>query len=102
MTIHFEDLWGKCEDFHKDNSDNNSSISEIINELVMKLELYSMIEQKSEISSKDIEKAKSRLIGEILLSITALSLKDNVNVFEALHTALIQHSIGIFSIKHQD
>lgn len=101
MILHFEDLWVKCENFHKDNSANDTS-TDIINEIMMKINLYAAIAQKSEISSDDMEKAKSRLIGEILLSLTAISLKDNINVFDALKTALLQHNIGYFSDKYKD
>lgn len=99
MMIHFEELWEKCENFHKENSDNNTH-DEIIKELTMKIGLYSAIIQKPEIASKDIEQAKSRLMGEILLSLTELSLKDNINVFESLNTALQQHRIDYYSNKY--
>ena len=99
--IHFEELWDKCETFHKENINDESSF-DIIQELTMKLGLYAAIAQKSEISSEDIEKAKSRLMGEILLSLTALSLKDNINVYDALNTAQIQHSIETYSVKYTD
>jgi len=99
MIAHFEDLWEKCESFHKENSGDESS-ADIVQELTMKLGLYSAIIQKSEVSSDDMEKAKSRLIGEILLSLTALSLKENINVFEALQSALTQRSINHYSDKY--
>ncbi len=101
MIIHFEELWEKCENLHSEYSESDS-VSDIINGLTMKLGLYAAIDQKSETITKDMEKAKSRLMGEILLSLTALSLKDNINVFDALNTAQLQHSIGIYSSKHQD
>jgi hypothetical protein len=100
MIIHFEELWEKCENLHKEYSEDDS-VSEIIAGLSMKLELYSAIDQKSEISLEDVEKAKSRLMGEILLSLTALSLKDNINVFDALNIAQMQYSIGLYSTKYQ-
>jgi len=101
MIMHFEELWDKCEAFHQENSKDESSV-DVVHELTMKLGLYSAIAQKSEISSEDMEKAKSRLIGEILLSLTAISLKDNINVFDALNTALTQHSISHYSNKYGD
>jgi hypothetical protein len=99
--IHFEELWEKCEEFNSNNS-YDESILDIIDELTMKLNLYSMIDQKSDISSEDKNIAKSRIMGEILLSITSISLKDNINVFDALHTALMQRNISIFSNKYSD
>jgi len=101
MAIHFEQLWLKCENFHKENLSNNS-VAEITNELIMKIGLYSAIDQKTEIASEDMEKAKSRLMGEILLSLTALSLQDNINVYEALYLALSQRSISTFDSKYSE
>jgi len=34
--------------------------------------------------------------------LTAISLKDNINVFDALNTALTQHSISHYSNKYGD
>ena len=101
MTMHFEELWIKGEDFHKETCENES-VADIINELTMKASLYSAIDQKSEISLEDKQMAKSRLLGEILLMLTNLSFKDNINVFEALYVALSQHSISHYSEKYSD
>jgi hypothetical protein len=97
--MHFEDLWEKCENYHSENSTEESS-SEVIHELMMKLKLYSTIIDKSETQLEDIKRAKSRLMGEILLSLSALSLKDNINVFNAMNTALIHHNIEDYSDKY--
>ena len=99
--LHFEELWEKCENFHEETSKEESSI-DIVNELAMKIGLYSAIIQKSEIASEDMEKAKSRLMGESLLSLTGLSLKDNINVFDALGTALTQRNITHYSKKYTE
>lgn len=97
--MHFEELWEKCENFHKDNT-ADETVSDILNEFLMKLNLFASISAKSEISSEDIEKAKSRLFGEILLSLTAISLKENINVYDALQIALTQRSISHYSEKY--
>lgn len=83
MIEHFEDLWCQAENFHK-NSD--SSISSIMDELSMKINLYKLFESQKD--SAELKKIKSRTLGEILLVITNLSLKEDINVFEALNTAL--------------
>ena len=87
MTVHFEDLWCKCEAYHQDNKDDTSVLM-LINELVMKLNLYNAIEQRTELNNDDRHTSKSRITGEILLALTHLSLKDNINVFDALNIAL--------------
>jgi hypothetical protein len=97
--MHFEELWEKCEIFQKDNSPV-TSVEDIINELVMKLNLYTSIDKQINISDDDMKVVKSRLMGEILLPLTLLSLKDNINVYEALQTALTQRSISVFDTKY--
>jgi len=77
MTSHFEDLWERCEKLFQENI-NKTDTSSIINELSMKVDLYKKLDQKDAI---DIEIIKSRLLGEILLTLTSLSIKDNINVF---------------------
>lgn len=83
MTIHFEDLWEKCEQLHQSSIAEDLS-STIIDELMMKINLYKMIDSKTEVGENERNEAKQRTMGEILLTITKLSLKDNINVFEAL------------------
>lgn len=84
--IHFEDLWEKCEQLHKQ-MDADVPVSSIMDELAMKINLYKVIDSKGEVSTDEMKKAKSRTLGEILLTLTHLSLKDDINVFEALSVA---------------
>ena len=83
MPIHFEELWEKSEQYHKHNSSEDST-EDILDEIMLKINLLRAIEQKTELPKEEAEQAKSRLLGEILFSLTNLSLKDNINVFEAL------------------
>lgn len=87
MTMHFEELWEKCEQ-HFNELQKDDSIEIILEELLMKVNLYKKIALKADISEEEMQKVKSRTMGEILLSLTNLSLKDNLNVFEALSVAL--------------
>lgn len=86
MAIHFEELWEKCEKLHQDIG-HNDPVSAILDELALKIDLYKMIDSKTEVSAEERLKAKSRTMGEILLTLTDLSLKDNINVFESLSVA---------------
>lgn len=88
MTLHFEELWEKCEEMHEGLDGSN-----IMDELSMKINLYKMLDSKPEIPAEDLQKAKSRALGEILLTLTHLSLKENINVFEALSIARQYRSI---------
>ena len=99
--IHFENLWEKCEQYHKNSSSDNSS-DDILSEIIFKINLLKIIESKADLPKEEAEQAKSRLLGEILFSLTNLSLKDNINVFQALNVALLGHSIGHYSDKYTD
>jgi len=84
MVVHFEHLWEESEKLH---AHDNSSISSVIEELLMKVNLYKIIEERTDIPDEERQKVKSRTLGEILLSLTHLSVKDNINVFQALKVA---------------
>lgn len=86
MPIHFEELWENCENLHKELG-KGETVPIIIDELAMKINLYKLIDGKTEISDEERQKVKSRTLGEILLTLTHLSLKDNINVFESLSIA---------------
>jgi len=84
--IHFEELWEKCENLHKDGIDKQTILT-IMDELAMKINLYKIVDSKQEVSIEDRKKIKSRTMGEILLTLTNLSLLDNINVYNALNIA---------------
>lgn len=99
IDMHFEELWEKAEKLHQqDNSEE--SIPALMEELLMKIGLYQAIDAKLELPEEDKQKAKSRALGEILLTLTHVSLKDNINVFEALGIALHYRNITLFSKKY--
>jgi hypothetical protein len=98
MAAHFEKLWEQAEEFQKDGS-ASTSVQQIIEELVMKISLYKAIDSKTEIPEEDRRKVKSRTLGEILLTLTALSLKDNINVYESLNMALQYRSLDFYVRK---
>jgi len=87
---HFETLWEEGEKLHE-----NDSASTVLDELSMKINLYKMIDSKIEIPDLERQNIKSRTMGEILLTLTQLSLKDNINVFEALNVAIQYRSAEI-------
>jgi hypothetical protein len=98
MAVHFEKLWEQAEEFQKEGS-ANASVQQLIDELMMKINLYKAIDSKTEIPVEDRQKVKSRTLGEILLTLTALSLKDNINVYESLNVALQYRSIDHYVRK---
>ena len=96
----FDELWNACETFHQQISPD-ASISNIIDGLLMKISLYQAIDARHEIPEEERQQAKSRAMGEILLTLTHLSLKDNLNVFEALAIALRYRNAEFFEQKYQ-
>ena len=96
--MHFEELWEKGENFFKNNSD--LGVQAIVDELMMKINLYKALDSRTEIPEEEKRKLQSRTMGEILLTLTHLSLKDNINTYEALSMALQYRSIEHFSKKH--
>jgi hypothetical protein len=74
--------------------------SSILDELILKINLYKALDQKTEIADSERQTIKSRTMGEILLTLTKLSMKDNINVYEALSIAMQYRSIGHYSQKY--
>jgi hypothetical protein len=95
MASNFEALWEECENLQKDAAEN-TEVKTIIDEMMMKIGLYKTVDaQISHITEEERPKVKSRAFGEILLMLTCLSMKEQINVFESLAVALqyrkIQH-----------
>jgi hypothetical protein len=82
---HFEELWEECETMHSQ-FNGNDPLSSIMDELSMKINLYKALDYKT-LPQEELQKIKSRTLGEILLTLTHLSLKENINVFESLNVA---------------
>lgn len=99
MPMHFEELWVRCEQFHTDAA-LGGTVSSVIEEMTMKIGLYKAIDSRTEIPEEERQKLKSRTMGEILLTLTNLSAKDNVDVYEALSIALQYRSIDHYNQKH--
>jgi hypothetical protein len=93
MIDHFEDVWGLCEELHiKEGSKEMRSSSSLIDELNLKLQLYKAYLGRD---LKDQEqKVKEALIGELLFTLTALSLHEDINVFKSLLDTYLQKNQG--------
>lgn len=101
MAIHFEELWEKCEQFHQENSAQDS-ISSIIEELSIKINLYKALDSKIDsLPAEESQKIKSRTLGEIVLTLTNLSLRENINVYDSLRESLQHRMVQVYSQKHQ-
>lgn len=93
MTIHFEELWNKSEDIsskiHKDT--NIQDLLKIISNLTedyKKLHLLEISPDVNAVLGERPEEIKSdmkkRYMGEIVFILTAISAKENINVYSSL------------------
>lgn len=84
--LQFSELWEKCEQYQKE----SGNLDNLLQDLLLKINLYKAFanERATEIPPEELHKVKVRTLGEILFTITGISLKDNVNVFDALVQAL--------------
>ena len=96
MPISFSELWEKCENFYQESKLITNS-ENLLEELAIKTNLYKAINTNDKLSEIEVQQAKSRILGEILLTLTGLSLKDNINVYEALSIALQYRSADFAS-----
>ena|SRR5713101_6939474 len=99
MFKSFDALWETCEALHQQISPDDNS-SSILDELLLKVRLYQAINNQ-EMPEEEKQAIRTRAIGEVLLVLTNLSLRDNINVFAALEAAHNYRSIDFFSRKHQ-
>jgi hypothetical protein len=86
MSQHFEDLWELAEKSFTNKQDEDIEL--ITNQLMLKASLYKKMCSQPNTPKEELEKIKSHLMGEILLTLTQLSFKENIDVFAALKTAL--------------
>ena len=86
MAQHFEELWELAEKSFADKKDEDIDL--ITNQLMLKVSLYKKMSAQPNSSKEELGKIKSHLMGEILLTLTQLSFKENIDVFAALKTAL--------------
>lgn len=100
MTKHFEDLWEEAENVMKDEISISSS-EELVKEAEAKFGIYNLINRNSILPEEDQKRLKSHTFGKILLVLTQLSAKDNINVYAALKTALDETKITQLEEKYK-
>ena len=99
MFKHFENLWEDAEKYYKESS-GDAPIDSILNELILKINLYKSIDENEAFPADQKTKIKLHTFGEILMTLTQLSLKDNVNSYAALQAALQYKKIEHFGKKY--
>jgi len=89
--IHFEQLYEQAELLSKQRNESRST-ADIVKEISELLISYS---ETDAIDSKEITNSlKNRYLGEIMFLITALSQRDNINVYAALQEQLTLNKVS--------
>lgn len=96
--MHFEHLWEQAENTFQMKT---FSLEEVINNLLLKINLYHSFVEKmnNDVSDEEVSKIKTHLMGEILLTLTQLSYKENINVFQALKMSLDFNNVNLLNDK---
>lgn len=97
--MHFENLWEDAEKTLSDET-NISSQEELIKEIEAKLTVYNLL-CKASMPEQDLFRLKTHTLGKIILAITQLSAKDNINVFAALKVSLDEAKISVLENKYK-
>lgn len=100
MGIHFENLWEEAETIMQDEVSISSS-EELVKEAEGKLGIYNLINKNTSMLEVDKNRLKAHTFGKILLVLTQLSAKDNINVYAALKTALDEVKIELLEEKYK-
>ncbi len=94
----FSELWEISEKIYDDTIKGTPTES-ILDELKYKIDFYRSVSER-DIVDEEKQKIKSHLFGEILMTLTQLSLKDNINSYKALNTAIYYKDIDVLSKKY--
>jgi hypothetical protein len=90
---HFEHIWEASEALYADTI-ANTPISSIIAELQAKLSVYKAVSEQQSLEGEDLAKTKEHVMGNILMAMSKLSLKDGVNTWAALKQAVEDKKLG--------
>lgn len=97
---HFENLWNAAEALMTTEA-TERSIASLIMELNAKFNLYNAIDSNDQLPQEECDKLKARLFGKLMLTLTQLSLKDNINVFEVMKQAYDEAQISQLEAKYR-
>ena len=84
---HFETIWNKSEELIASEVSKQPT-APIIEELIAKLALYKALDLNDKIPEEEKQKLKTHLFGKLLIALSKLSFKENVNVYTAMKQAM--------------
>jgi hypothetical protein len=98
--MHYEELWVKAEEL-KAGDISNRSVKSIIMELQAKFSVYEAMDANDKLSPEEKQRLKEHLFGKLLMTLTQLSLKDNVNTYAALAEAIEEEQLTQLETKYR-
>lgn len=98
MAKHFEELWEEAENLYKEEP---IYIDGAIRELQAKFSVYESLDRAEKIPDEEKKKLKSHTMGKILACLAQISLKDNINTFAALATAIDDIKVEQLEAKYR-
>jgi hypothetical protein len=99
MSDQFADLWNTAESLLQTET-NSLSVQNLTEQLITQMSAYRAIDESTApVEAKN--KLKENWMGSILLTMTQLSYKDNINTFTALQLAVEKIKILELSTKYQ-
>lgn len=87
----FDQIWEEGESLFQ--GESTEDLESVLKSLEMKINLFRILSSKKEIPEEDLKSMKFKIIGEILLTMTNLSLIENINVHHALKESIQIRSI---------
>jgi len=100
MTLKsFDQVWEEGEALFKDQV-SPDDLEPALKELELKIGIFRLLSEKKEIPPEEMKAMKMKTMGEILLSMTHISLLENINVYAALKETVLYRSIDHYAEKH--
>ena len=100
---HFEDLWNEAEQLLAENT-KVSRLEELGREGEVKMRLLGCVRQlqyEDHRSDEEVKSLMTRTMGKLLLTLTQISMKENIDVFAALKDAVEAEKVYIFEKRYK-
>lgn len=96
----FDQIWEEGEQLFKDQIAQDD-LESVLKELELKIGLFRLLSGKKDGAPEELAAVKLKTMGEILLSMTHLSLLENINVYAALKETVLYRTIDQLAEKHK-
>lgn len=99
----FNELWEEAEKLLEAET-QISSVDDLLKEAVGKfsaLDMLNTLSSKESMPIEDVLRLKTNAMGKLLLVLTQISAKDNLNVYAALRGAIDDKKISLFEEKYK-